>query len=58
MDTVFSAGEAEKRPFEITGHKMYGPGINNGKAGPIQVLYVSKGLKEAGSPAWHNVQIF
>jgi hypothetical protein len=26
-DTMFSAGEAEKRPFEIIGDKMYVPGI-------------------------------
>lgn len=57
MDTVFPAGEAEKRPFEIIGDKMYGPGVNDEKASHVQVLYAIKTLKEAGSPAWHNVQI-
>lgn len=57
MDTMFPAGEAEKRPFEIIGDKMYGPGVNDEKASHVQVLYAIKVLKEAGSPAWHNVQI-
>jgi glutamate carboxypeptidase len=48
MDTVFPAGEAEKRPFSIRDNKAFGPGVCDMKGGLLVVLHSLEALKHAG----------
>ncbi len=48
MDTVWSWGEALKRPFRIEGGKAYGPGAYDMKAGIVQALFAVKALRDLG----------
>ncbi|SDJ78281.1 M20 family metallopeptidase [Sediminibacillus albus] len=57
MDTVFPAGTAQERPFEIIDDKAYGPGVSDEKASHVSVLYALKALKESGSHAYKNVHV-
>ncbi|TLS37603.1 M20 family metallopeptidase [Pseudalkalibacillus caeni] len=57
MDTVFEEGEAEKRPFTISGDKAYGPGVNDEKASLVSLLYAIKALKKNSTEAYKNVHI-
>lgn len=45
-DTVWPAGEAERRPFRIDGNYAYGPGVVDMKAGIIQAIFALKVLQE------------
>lgn len=47
-DTVFSAGEAAKRPFRIEGDKAFGPGIADEKGGLVLALYALQMIKDMG----------
>jgi len=48
MDTVFSQGTIDKRPFTIKDGKAYGPGVLDMKGGIVILLYVIKALQAAG----------
>ncbi|MCM2286504.1 MAG: M20 family metallopeptidase [Desulfobacula sp.] len=48
MDTVFPAGEAEKRPFSIRDNKAFGPGVCDMKGGLLVVLHSLEALKQEG----------
>jgi len=45
IDTVFSKGEAEKRPFTIIDGKAFGPGVLDMKGGVVAFLYAIKALQ-------------
>lgn len=48
MDTVFSLGTVEKRPFTIKDGKAYGPGVLDMKGGIVIALYAMKALQAVG----------
>ena len=47
-DTVFSPGDAQKRPFRIEGSRAFGPGVADAKGGLAMILHALQILKEAG----------
>jgi glutamate carboxypeptidase len=49
MDTVFPAGEAQRRPFSIEGNVAHGPGVNDMQDGLLLAVYVVEALKEEGA---------
>jgi glutamate carboxypeptidase len=49
MDTVFPAGEAQRRPFSIEGNVAHGPGVNDMQDGLLLAGYVVEALKEEGA---------
>jgi glutamate carboxypeptidase len=48
MDTVFSKGTIDQRPFRIKDGKAYGPGVLDMKGGIVVLLYAIKALEAAG----------
>jgi len=44
MDTVFPAGEAERRPFAVNGSRAMGPGVCDMKGGLLVALHVLEAL--------------
>lgn len=50
MDTVFSDGEAQRRPFHQLGARAYGPGVMDMKSGLLTGLYAIRAL--AGAAPW------
>jgi len=55
MDTVFSPGEAARRPFRIEGDRAYGPGVLDMKGGLVSLLYALEALKATGQPAFDAI---
>jgi glutamate carboxypeptidase len=49
MDTVFPAGEAQRRPFSTEGNVAHGPGVNDMQDGLLLAVYVVEALKEEGA---------
>ena len=47
-DTVFSPGEAAKRPFRVDGKRAYGPGVADAKPGLLFILNALELLKARG----------
>lgn len=47
-DTVYLAGEAEKRPFRMDDKRAYGPGVSDEKGGLTLALHALAILKETG----------
>ena len=47
-DTVFSKGEAAKRPFRIEGNLAYGPGVADMKAGLVMNAFVMAAFRMHG----------
>ncbi|MDK2865926.1 MAG: glutamate carboxypeptidase [Clostridiales bacterium] len=56
MDTVFSKGTAEKRPFKIIDDKAYGPGVLDMKSGLVIALSALQSLSDIN---WqeHNLTV-
>lgn len=51
-DTVFSKGEAARRPFKIEGERAYGPGVSDMKSGLVMNAFVLDAFKRfGGAPA-------
>ncbi len=48
IDTVWSAGEAARRPFKIAEGKAYGPGAMDMKGGAVQALMALRAFNELG----------
>lgn len=48
MDTVFPVGTAAERPFTIKDEKAFGPGVNDMKAGLLNIYYVLSTLQSTG----------
>ncbi|HEX5599299.1 MAG TPA: M20/M25/M40 family metallo-hydrolase, partial [Hyphomicrobiaceae bacterium] len=49
-DTVFSKGEAVRRPFRIENGRAYGPGVADMKAGLVMNAFVLAAFAKFGSP--------
>jgi glutamate carboxypeptidase len=47
LDTVFEAGTAAARPFEIRGERAHGPGVSDMKAGLLTGLYALAALRDS-----------
>ena len=47
-DTVFSKGEAAKRPFRIEGDKAFGPGVADMKCGLVMNCFVAEAFHRFG----------
>jgi glutamate carboxypeptidase len=45
-DTVFSKGEAQRRPFTIKDNRAYGPGVADMKAGLVMNVFVAAAFKK------------
>lgn len=56
-DTVFPEGEAEKRPFTITGDRAMGPGIIDMKGGLVTCLYAMEALLAEGFDDFGTIAI-
>jgi glutamate carboxypeptidase len=55
-DTVFSKGEAERRPFTIKDGRAYGPGVADMKAGLVMNAFVAAAFQKfGGSP--HPIKV-
>jgi glutamate carboxypeptidase len=48
MDTVFSAGEVQRRPFAVAGDRATGPGVCDMKGGLLMALHVLETLHGRG----------
>ncbi len=48
VDTVFPAGEAERRPYTEKGDKAFGPGVSDEKGGAAQAVTALGLLKQLG----------
>ena len=46
MDTVFKAGTAKDKPFQVRGTRAYGPGVMDDKGGIVAGLYALKILQQ------------
>ncbi len=47
-DTVFTKGEAGRRPFTIEGQRAYGPGVADMKAGLVMNVFVAAAFQRFG----------
>jgi len=48
FDTVFSKGEAAKRPFKVVGSKAFGPGVADAKGGVAMILHALRLVRQRG----------
>lgn len=51
LDTVWPAGEAERRPFTDTAGRLTGPGVFDMKAGVVQALFAIRAFAAGGATA-------
>ena len=56
-DTVFSPGDAQKRPFRIEGSRAFGPGVADAKGGLAMILHALQILKEAGFSNYKTITV-
>ena len=57
VDTVYSAGSVEKRPFSIREGLAYGPGVIDMKSGVLQTVYAVRALLEMGFTEFQDIFI-
>ncbi|HEY3593811.1 MAG TPA: glutamate carboxypeptidase, partial [Polyangiaceae bacterium] len=57
LDTVFTKGEAARRPFKIEGNRARGPGVADAKGGVIIVLHALKLLRDRGFKGYRTLSI-
>jgi glutamate carboxypeptidase len=55
MDTVFSEGTAEERPFRIDGDRCYGPGVSDMKSGLLAGFLAVEALQEMGETGFGSI---
>ncbi len=54
MDTVFPAGTAASRPFQIKDGRATGPGVLDMKGGLVLLVFALRALQATDSPAWRG----
>jgi len=57
-DTVFTKGEAEKRPFRRDGNRLYGPGVADAKGGAVVMLHGVEVLNEIDFDGYGTLTLF
>lgn len=57
-DTVFSAGEAAKRPFRVEGNKALGPGVADAKGGALIILHAMDIARQRGFKGYKTLTVF
>jgi glutamate carboxypeptidase len=58
IDTVWPVGRIQTMPFYLSGHKVFGPGVLDMKAGLVMVLYVLKTLHELNIEPDKDIVVF
>lgn len=58
VDTVWPVGTLKKMPFYLEGHKAFGPGALDMKAGLVMILYSLKTLYDLNIPPRSKITIF
>jgi len=58
LDTVWPAGEAEKRPFTLEGDVARGPGVHDMKGGTVQALFALEEALESENPPPRDIILF
>ncbi|SNS83892.1 glutamate carboxypeptidase [Noviherbaspirillum humi] len=56
-DTVFSPGDAAKRPFRMDGNKAYGPGVADAKGGAAMIIHGLQMLKERSNRQYKRITV-
>jgi len=56
-DTVFSTGDAARRPFRIAGSKAFGPGVADAKGGAMMILQALAIAKARGFQGYKTLTI-
>jgi len=54
-DTVFPDGTARERPFRVSDHRAYGPGVSDMKGGLLAGLYAVRALRQANLARFASV---
>ena len=57
-DTVFTKGEAEKRPFRRDGNRLHGPGVADAKGGAVVMLHGVEVLNEIDFDGYGTLTLF
>lgn len=55
MDTVFSDGTAQERPFHIEGDRAFGPGVSDMKSGLLAGILAVEALQEVGEEGFGSI---
>lgn len=58
FDTVFSKGEAAKRPFKVVGNKAFGPGVADAKGGVAMILHALHLARRRGFESYKMLTVF
>ena len=58
LDTVYPEGTVAARPMRIEGHKIFGPGANDMKAGLLAGLYAMRALQQVGFANFERIDFF